>query len=140
MKVLLAVDGSIYSKRMVTYLAAHDELLRGDHDYTALTVVPGITLNAEVYVDPEQVRKLHREQAEAILRPVRAFAEQNRWTLSCMTLEGDPATTIAEQANAGHYDLLVMGSHGRSPLVGLVLGSVANRVLAQCRSPVLLIR
>ncbi len=140
MKVLLAVDGSIYSKRMLAYLAAHTELLAGRHDYTALTVIPRIPLDAEIYINLDQMRKLHAEQAEEVLRPVRAFAAQNKWALQTLALEGDPASTIASQANEGPYDLLVMGSHGRSPLVGLVLGSVALRVMAQCKTPVLLIR
>jgi nucleotide-binding universal stress UspA family protein len=140
MKVLLAVDGSVYSKRMLAYLAAHNELLGGEHRYTALTVTPGAPLSAEIYVNLDELRKLNLEQAEGILRPVRAFAQQNKWSLETLALEGDPATLISEQANAGHFDLVVMGSHGRSPLIGLVLGSVANRVLAQCKTPVLLIR
>ncbi len=119
MKVLLAVDGSAYSKRMLAYLAAHDELLGGDNEFTVVTVLPSLPSAAEIYVDPDRLRKAHLEEAEGILRPVRSFAEH---------------------AEGGEYDLLVMGSHGHSPLVGLVLGSVATRVLAQCRTPVLLIR
>ena len=36
MKILLAVDGSSYSKKMLAYLAAHEALLSGDHDYTVI--------------------------------------------------------------------------------------------------------
>lgn len=140
MKVLLAVDGSAYSKRMLAYLAAHDELLGGDNEFTVVTVLPPLPSAAEIYVDPDRLRKAHLEEAEGILRPVRTFAEQNKWKMDVLILEGDPARTIAQHAEGGEYDLLVMGSHGHSPLVGLVLGSVATRVLAQCRTPVLLIR
>ena len=42
MKILLPVDGSEYTKRMLAYVAAHDELLGGDHEYFVLTVVPSI--------------------------------------------------------------------------------------------------
>ena len=44
MKILLAVDGSDYTKRMLAYLAAHDEWLGDRHEYTVLntvTLVPG---------------------------------------------------------------------------------------------------
>ena len=40
----------------------------------------------------------------------------------------------------GKPDLIVMGTHGRSPLGTFVLGSVANGVLGNCKIPVLLIR
>ena len=37
MKILLAVDGSDYTRRMLSYLTTHDELLGPGHRYTALT-------------------------------------------------------------------------------------------------------
>ena len=42
MKILLPVDGSDYTKRMLSYIAAHNELLGAGHDYTALTAVSKI--------------------------------------------------------------------------------------------------
>ena len=42
MKVLLAVDGSVYTKRMLAHLAAHEELLGRGHEYTAFTAVPPV--------------------------------------------------------------------------------------------------
>ncbi len=140
MKVLLAVDGSAYSKRMLAYLAAHEELLGGNNQFTVVTVLSSLPAVAEVYVDPDQLRKSRLEEAEGILRPVRSFAEQKKWSLDSLILEGDPARAIAQHAEGGEYDLLVMGSHGHNPLAGLILGSVSTRVLAQCRTPVLLIR
>ena len=38
MKILLAVDGSPYTKKMLAYLAVHDQLLSPDSQYTALTI------------------------------------------------------------------------------------------------------
>ena len=39
-----------------------------------------------------------------------------------------------------HYDLIVMGSHGHGAIANLVLGSVANKVVALSKVPVLLVR
>jgi nucleotide-binding universal stress UspA family protein len=47
---------------------------------------------------------------------------------------------IVEAAEAGGADLIVMGSHGRSGIEKLVLGSVAQRVLAHAHLPVLVVR
>ena len=44
MKILLAVDGSAYTKKMLAYLAAHDGLLTPNHDYHLLTVQPELSL------------------------------------------------------------------------------------------------
>jgi nucleotide-binding universal stress UspA family protein len=49
-------------------------------------------------------------------------------------LEGDPAEEIIDYANSANIDLIVMGTHGRTGLERLLLGSVAEKVLrgAQC--------
>jgi nucleotide-binding universal stress UspA family protein len=47
---------------------------------------------------------------------------------------------ITEAAEAGGADLIVMGSHGRSGIEKLVLGSVAQRVLSHAHQPVLVVR
>ncbi len=47
---------------------------------------------------------------------------------------------IVEAADAGGADLIVMGSHGRSGIEKMVLGSVAQRVLSHARQPVLVVR
>ena len=51
MKILLPVDGSDYTKRMLSYIAAHDELLGAGHEYTALTAVSKIPGNAARFLD-----------------------------------------------------------------------------------------
>jgi len=38
MNILLAVDGSAYTRKMLDYLASHDEMLGPEHQYTAITV------------------------------------------------------------------------------------------------------
>ena len=53
---------------------------------------------------------------------------------------GSPGEAIAKQANAGDFDLVMMGSHGHSALGNLVMGSVATKVMAHCGTPVLLVR
>jgi nucleotide-binding universal stress UspA family protein len=57
-----------------------------------------------------------------------------------MVLVGDPGRKIAEIAAKGRFDLVVMGSRGRSPAKSLVLGSAAQRVLARCAVPALIMR
>ena len=47
MKILVAVDGSSYTKRMLAYLAAHDEWLGDQHDYTVLHVVMAVPPRAQ---------------------------------------------------------------------------------------------
>jgi universal stress protein A len=53
---------------------------------------------------------------------------------------GDPATSILEHAGNGGYDLLVLGTHGRTGLSHMLLGSVAEKVVRRARCPVLTVR
>jgi nucleotide-binding universal stress UspA family protein len=140
MKILLAVDGSPYTKRMLAYLAAHDELLGQGREFTALTVVPPLPGHVTGFIDAKTVKQYYADQAEDVLKPVREFAKQNHWTPQVETQVGQPADVIAATAKEGKYDLVVMGSHGHAALGSLVMGSVASRVLAHCQTPVLIIR
>lgn len=140
MKILLPVDGSAYTRRMLAYLAAHDELVAADSEHVFLTVVSDLPLIASNAIPPSQMDLYYAESAEAVFRPIRAFAEQQRWPMRLEAVRGHPATEIADFATREKVDLIVMGSHGHAALSALVMGSVANGVLARCRTPLLLIR
>ena len=140
MKILLAVDGSAYTRRMLEYVAAHRELLGSQGEFTALTVVPSVPAHVTSFIEGSTLKKYYAEQAEEVLAPVRSFAEQNKLSPAYATAVGSPAEAIANAAREGKYDLVVMGSRGHSALGSLVMGSVASRVLADCETPLLVIR
>ncbi|HYJ99708.1 MAG TPA: universal stress protein [Burkholderiaceae bacterium] len=140
MKILLPVDGSDYTKRMLGYVAAHDELFGAAHDYTVFTAVAPIPTHAARFVDRQTLADYYSEQAESVLRPVRKFADQQHWKVSVVHVHAHAAEAIASLADELQPDLIVMGTHGHSALGNVVLGSVANGVLARCKVPVLLIR
>jgi nucleotide-binding universal stress UspA family protein len=56
------------------------------------------------------------------------------------TLEGPTATTICDDARTASADLIVMGTHGRTGWRRAWIGSVADRVVREAPSPVLLVR
>ena len=76
MKILIAADGSAYTKRMLAYLAAHEELLGPKHDYTVVHSVLAVPHRAAAHVGADAVRKFYEEDAEAVLRPISAIFEQ----------------------------------------------------------------
>ena len=140
MKILIAVDGSPYTKRTLAYLAAHDEWLGNPHQYTVIHAVLEVPHRAAAFVGSEAVRKFHEEDAEAVFKPIRAFFQQQGIEANFVFVVGHPADQIARFAEDGKFDLLVMGSRGHGELMNLVLGSVATQVLARCSTPVLLVR
>lgn len=143
MKILLAIDGSPYTKKMLAYLAAHEELLGGSarsHAFTVLTVHPNLPPRARAALSQEMVQEYYAEEAASILDPVCAFMAQHGITPERRSEIGHAGETIAEVAEAGKFDLIVMGTHGQGSLGRLVMGSVSTKVLASCSVPVLLIR
>lgn len=140
MKILLAVDGSSYTQRMLTYLATHPELLGNTRDFTALTVVTPVPPHVTGYIDRSSLQKYYDDQAEEVLKGVRALAAEKAWNVTYVVKVGHAADTIAATAKDGGFDLVMMGSHGQSPLGSLVMGSVTARVMAHCTTPLLIVR
>jgi nucleotide-binding universal stress UspA family protein len=140
MKILVAVDGSAFTKRMLAYLAAHDEWLGTHHDYTVLTVVPPVPARAAAVIPKDVLKAHHDDEAQKVFKPIRTFFERQGLKATFVARVGDPAEQIAAAANKGGFDLLVFGSHGHGSLVGLVLGSVATKCVAHTKVPVLIVR
>jgi nucleotide-binding universal stress UspA family protein len=140
MKVLLAVDGSDYTKRMLSYLATHRDTLGAGHAYTVFHAVLPVPHRAAAFAGPEIVHGYYEDDARMVLEPIRTFLAEHGIDAAFVHKIGHPADEIASYAEAGKFDLLVMGSHGHGALKNLVLGSIATKVLARCSEPVLLVR
>lgn len=140
MKILVAVDGSPFTKRMLGYLAAHEEWLASTHHYTLMNVVAQIPPRARSVLDPATVKTYYDDESEKVFKPIRPFFKRHGIDARYLGKSGNAAELIAKEATAGKYDLLVMGSHGHGTLGNLIMGSVATRTLSQCRVPVLIVR
>lgn len=140
MKILVAVDGSSYTKRMLAYLAAHDEWLGGAHQYTVLHAVPAIPARAAAVLDKELLKGYYVDEGEKVLKTLRTFFARQKLPAEFLSKVGPAADVIASTADKGKFDLLILGSHGHSAISNLVLGSVATKVMAHCQVPVLLVR
>jgi nucleotide-binding universal stress UspA family protein len=140
MKILLAVDGSPYTKKMLAYLTTHDELFSAAHEYVVLTVRPPLPARAQTVVGKSVVDGYHTEEAEKVLAPVGKFLLRHKIDAKSSWKTGPVGETIAKFADSGKFDLVIMGSHGHGALLKMVMGSVATQVLAHCGVPVLLVR
>jgi nucleotide-binding universal stress UspA family protein len=140
MKILVAVDGSVYSKKMLAYLAAHDEWLGPQHQYTVVHAVAAVPPRAASVLDKTVLKSYYDDTASSVFKPIRVFLEKQGLKAQFVAKTGPAAEVIAAAARKGDFDLLVMGSHGHGTLTNLVMGSVATKVLANCSTPVLLVR
>lgn len=81
-------------------------------------------------------RKWAEEALEARAAETRAAGVPARWKLTA----GVPFDAIVQGAEEEGADMIVMGTHGRRGLEGLLLGSVANKVVRLAGCPVLTVR
>ncbi len=140
MKILVPVDGSPFTKRMLAYLAAHDEWLGGAHQYTLLHVAPAVPARAAAVLDKTVLQGHYAEESDKVFKPIRTFFSKQKIAADFVAKVGPAADTIAALATKGKFDLLMMGSHGHGLLGNLVMGSVTTKVMAHCDTPVLIVR
>ncbi len=119
-KVLIAFDGGRSITKAVDFLAG----LKGFDglDFRLLSVGPE---------EPETRRKI--EEARDILRKAGYVADAR-------IEPGQPEKVIADMADAGETDLLIMGAYGHSRIRNLIIGSTTTEMIRSCKIPVMLFR
>ena len=140
MKILLAVDGSTYTKKMLAYLATHDDIFHKNNAFTLVSVQSPLPPRARAAVGADIANGYYADESTTITYPVVKFLSRHGIAPKLVHKVGQAGEQIAKVAQVGKYDLVMMGSHGHSALGNLVMGSVATQVLAHCEVPVLLVR
>ena len=140
MKILLAADGSPYTKRAVDYLASHLRQLGREPEVHLMNVQRPLPGRAVSVSSASAVRRFYRDESRKALAPAARALARRRIGHKEVHAVGDPATAIARYASQGRFDLVMMGSHGHGALSSLVLGSVVQKVLARCKVPALIVR
>jgi nucleotide-binding universal stress UspA family protein len=139
-KILLATDGSKCARRAVDYVIRHAAMLGKEPDLTLVHVQPRLPNRAAAALSRAAVDRYYHDQAEKALSPARRALRAKGIPFKEAKLFGEPGETIATYATRGGFALVVMGSRGMGGLGSIVLGSVAHKVLANCRVPALIIR
>jgi nucleotide-binding universal stress UspA family protein len=139
--VLIPVDGSETALRAVRRFA---DLARGMPDVYAILMnvepeLPLVDRMAGGSPGGTTFGQPLRDRAELLAQ---AKAELERAGVRCTAFVevGDPADTIVARATGWNADLIVMGTHGRSAIGSLLLGSVAQKVLQRASVPVMLVK
>ncbi|MCA9597048.1 MAG: universal stress protein [Myxococcales bacterium] len=89
----------------------------------------------------QTLSQLAREHAENAMRDFVSAAKEEGVNIGTSFVEqGDAAKTIVELADREGYDLIALGTHGRTGLAHLLLGSVAEKVVRRSSRPVLTVR
>jgi len=135
-RVLLAVDGSEHSERVIQ--VASELAKRFGSEVLVLNVREMVLLTRSSPIGketPEQSLTLVKHVAERLVKDgVNARGE------SAKAVQSGAAKEILDEAKKFGANLIIMGTHGHSELAGLLLGSVASKVLRHAECPVTLVR
>jgi nucleotide-binding universal stress UspA family protein len=140
MKILLAADGSSYTKKALAFLVTNHEIAGGDGEVVVVNVQPAMPPRVKSMVGAAAVQDYHREEAEKVLRPIEKFLQRHDIPFTSRWSVGNPGVEVVKAAKKEKAQMIVMGTHGHGILGRAILGSVAQNVLTQVEIPVLLVK
>ena len=141
-RVLIPVDGSECSLRAVALVLEKRSRYAnpGELDIHLVNVQPPLSHDITRFASHEQIIAFHRDESEKQSAAAKELLDQAGAAYRCHYEVGDVAETICNLAKSLNCDQLVMGTHGRSALVELFVGSITVKVLHLTTVPVLLVK
>jgi nucleotide-binding universal stress UspA family protein len=140
MKILLAADGSAYTKKALAFLVTHQALLDADGELHVLHVQTNLPPRVKSVAGRDLVDSYYLSEAEKVLKPIRTFLDRHPVTYRADWVVGNAAIDILKAAKKDKSHMIVMGTHGHGLLGRMLMGSVAQRVVAESDLPVLLVQ
>jgi nucleotide-binding universal stress UspA family protein len=140
-RILVPLDHSLGSDEIVEYACAVARGLGASitllHAYEPPNGMVGIVAGATIRGEAQ----LEREAGMALLNRAAAILRANGLASDDRSLErsGPAEQVIARHARSGKFDLIVMGTHARTGVSRIILGSVADHVMRDVSCPVLLV-
>jgi nucleotide-binding universal stress UspA family protein len=140
--LVVATDGSRHST------AAASEAIgiakRNNSKLTVIAVVPSELATPTdvdfVVTQRERLAEKEMQAAEQNAKAVKEAAQKEGVSVQAFVMTGKPADAIIETAREKNADLIVVGSHGRTGLEKLLMGSVAERVIVLSACAVLVVK
>ena len=141
MKILLAADGSDYTKKAAKQLARYVAFLKEPAEIHVLYVHPPLPYpGAGSVVGKKTIEKYQKEDSDEALAVAEKQLRKEDLRFQPHWVVGDVCEEIGAFVKEHKIDLVVMGSHGHGALANLAMGSVATKVIAALKVPVLIVR
>ena len=134
-RILVALDGSIYSEKAFDQAVSMATVCNSS--LFAIFVVHAYPASLKPWPGTEE--QINKEAEEFLEKAKEKAAKQN---VSCETIVhmgGQPHEFIVKEAKERNIDLIVMGTHGRTGLKRLFMGSVAQKVIGYASCSVLVV-
>lgn len=143
MKILVGVDESTYSQAAVDYVRRMSWPAGTTVRLVAVARTP-VILSTEMYAPglsyDDQVMKAEVDFRKGLVEKAEKSLAAAGFLVSSEVVTGDPRLELVEVARREKADLLVVGSHGRSGLARLLLGSVAAHVVTHSPCSVIVVK
>jgi nucleotide-binding universal stress UspA family protein len=139
MNILLAADGSPFTKKALAWLVANDSMAAGG-ELAVLNVQPPLPAAVRSALGATAVRQYYADEAARVLAPIERFLARHTLTFRTQTVVGHAAEEIVRAATRQRAQLVVMGTHGHGLLGRALMGSVAQKVVGSSSVPVLLVK
>jgi hypothetical protein len=140
--ILVASDGSRHSDAAA--MEAVSIAKRCGAKLTVMSVVPSESISPFDIVHSEMQRGLitdkEQKAAECNIKNIKDMAEKEGIGIEGLIQEGKPYEAIVSTATEKNIDLIVVGSHGRTGLEKLLMGSVTERVIGLAPCAVLIVK
>ena len=140
MRVLLAADGSKYTKKALAFLVNHESLVNINDEVFVLNVQIQVPGRVTTMLGSAEVAAYHREEGAKVLDPIRKFLDKHALNYRCASVVGHPVEEILKAGVKEKSHLIVMGTRGQGLIGRALIGSVAQRVVSDCDIPVLLVK
>jgi len=141
-KILVAIDGSKPALNAAKYaIKLVKSLSSASNSITLISVHDDVGLqHAKTFVGSEVVADYLRDLSEKELKSAKKLLDTAGIKYNIEVRTGHVAQEIADFAKAGKFDLIALGAKGRNAIADMLLGSVAQRVLAMSDKPVVLVK
>jgi nucleotide-binding universal stress UspA family protein len=141
LKMLVPVDGSESSNRCIDFFLRKIDWYREPVEAHLLNVQPPIVSgNVTMFIKREQLEDYYRDEGLKALASARRKLDAAKVRYVYHVSVGEPADTIAKYARDQHCDQICMGTRGMGRVSGMLMGSVATKVIHLADVPVLLVK
>ena len=140
LKILVPVDGSDNSNKSVSDFIRLLGWYKETPEIHLLNVQLPLHGGVSCFIDRENIKQYHQEEGFKSLQSARDLFEQAGIVYQPHILVGDPAEMIVHCAAEKKCDQIAIGPRGLGGVKGLLMGSVANKLMQLSPLPVLLIK
>lgn len=140
MKIVLAADGSTFTKKALAFLVTHESLAGPDDEIIVVNVQPNLPPRVRSAVGADVVKGYQTDEAEKVLSSIRKFLDKHGIKNRCEWSVGLADEQILKTAKKAKAHMIVMGTHGHGVLGRALMGSVAQKVVTGADVPVMLVK